>query len=75
MTATTFELIEGGSFHALEAKLEGGRVWIAADALARATGWALKPEGLWPSAARLRELELDEKTVAVPQAQVAERRS
>lgn len=46
MVDATFELIEGGSFHALEAKLEGGRVWLAADALERATGWALKPEGL-----------------------------
>ena len=35
----------------------------------------LKPEGLWPSAARLRELELDAETVAVQQAQVAEQRS
>jgi hypothetical protein len=43
---TSFELIVGGSFHALEAKLEGGRVWIRAAGLERATGWALKPEGL-----------------------------
>jgi branched-chain amino acid transport system permease protein len=35
----------------------------------------LKPEGLWPSAARLRELELDAKPVAVQRTQVAEKRS
>jgi branched-chain amino acid transport system permease protein len=33
----------------------------------------LKPEGLWPSAARRRELELDAETVAVQRAQVAEK--
>jgi branched-chain amino acid transport system permease protein len=33
----------------------------------------LKPEGLWPSAAKLRELEIDAEAVAVQQAQVAER--
>jgi branched-chain amino acid transport system permease protein len=33
----------------------------------------LKPEGLWPSAARLRELELDAATPAVQQARVAEK--
>jgi branched-chain amino acid transport system permease protein len=33
----------------------------------------LKPEGLWPSAARRRELALDAETVAVQRAQVAER--
>ena len=46
MPSTSFELIEGGSFHALEAKLEGERVWLAPEALASATGWVLKPEGL-----------------------------
>jgi len=46
MADTSFELIEGGSFHALAARVEGGRVWIAPDALVRATGWQLKPEGL-----------------------------
>jgi branched-chain amino acid transport system permease protein len=33
----------------------------------------LKPGGLWPSAARRRELELDTETVAVQRAQVAEK--
>ena len=33
----------------------------------------LKPEGLWPSAAKRRELELDAETVAVQRAQVAEK--
>jgi branched-chain amino acid transport system permease protein len=35
----------------------------------------LKPEGLWPSAAKRRELEIDAETVAVQQASVAERAS
>jgi branched-chain amino acid transport system permease protein len=35
----------------------------------------LKPEGLWPSKARLRELETEREAVAVPQAQFAEKRS
>jgi branched-chain amino acid transport system permease protein len=33
----------------------------------------LKPEGLWPSAAKRRELKLDAETLAVQRAQVAER--
>jgi hypothetical protein len=41
-----FELSEAGSRHALQAALEGERVWIRAEDLERATGWALKPEGL-----------------------------
>jgi branched-chain amino acid transport system permease protein len=35
----------------------------------------LKPEGLWPSAARLRELETEAETVAVARAEVAQRRA
>ncbi|MGH6905098.1 MAG: branched-chain amino acid ABC transporter permease, partial [Geminicoccaceae bacterium] len=35
----------------------------------------LKPEGLWPSAARLRELEIEDETVTVARAEVAERRA
>jgi len=46
MERTAFELIDGGSVHALEAAVEGERVWIPAGALEGATGWALKPEGL-----------------------------
>lgn len=35
----------------------------------------LKPEGLWPSAAKRRELQIDAETAAVQQAQVAEKTS
>lgn len=46
METKPFELIDGGAFHALEASLDGERVRIAPEALAGATGWRLKPEGL-----------------------------
>lgn len=46
MATSTFELIEGGSFHALDASVGREGVRIAPAALERATGWALGPEGL-----------------------------
>lgn len=46
MASTSFELIHGGSCHALEASVDAQRVWLAPAALERATGWALKSEGL-----------------------------
>jgi len=41
-----FELIDAGTLHAVEATLANGRVFLSAAELERATGWAVKPEGL-----------------------------
>ena len=43
---TSFELIDEGVLRSMAATIAGGRVFIPAAELARATGWTLKPEGL-----------------------------
>ena len=42
----SFELIDAGAVQVVDATLAGGRVLLSAAELERATGWALKPEGL-----------------------------
>ena len=42
----SFELIDDGWLHAVDATVAGDRVFLPAATLERATGWALKPEGL-----------------------------
>ena len=42
----SFELIDAGTLRAVDATLAGGRVFLSAADVERATGWALKSEGL-----------------------------
>ena len=46
MTDSTFTIIDDGTPVAVPAGVSGDTVRLAREALARATGWTLKPEGL-----------------------------